>query len=116
MDRRCFVLAALALGGCATLRAPAVASGPLAELEPLYAAQAGTEGLTIRLASSGCTAKPDLTFYVERRAGAVTVAFARRHLDICKTGAGQAEVVFTWAELGLEPRTPVFLLNPVGNP
>ena len=113
MDRRCFVLAALALGGCATVAPPAAAPGPLAELEPLYAVEAGREGLAIRVASGGCTAKPDFAFYVERRAGSVTVAFARRHVDVCKTAPGQAEVAFTWAELGVEPRTPLFLLNPM---
>ena len=113
MDRRCFVLAALALGGCATVAPPAAAPGPLAELEPLYAVETGREGLTIRVASGGCTARPDFAFYVDRRTGAVSLAFARRHVDVCKTAPGQAEVLFTWAELGLAPRTPVFLLNPV---
>jgi hypothetical protein len=113
MDRRCFVLAALALGGCATVAPPAAAPGPLAELEPLYAAEAGREGLTIRVASGGCTARPDFAFYVERRAGSVSVAFARRHVDVCKTAPSRAEVAFTWAELGVEPRTPLFLLNPM---
>ncbi|WP_293369652.1 hypothetical protein [Phenylobacterium sp.] len=115
MNRRCFVLAALALGGCATIPPPAVAPGPLGELEPLYAVETGREGLTIRVASGGCTARPDFTFYVDRRAGAVSLAFARKHVDVCKTGPGQAEVAFTWAELGLAQRTSVFLLNPVAS-
>ena len=118
MTRRLFVLAALALGGCATARAPpasvAPARGPLAELEPLYAAKAGREGLTIQVASNGCTAKADFAFYVERRGEAATLAFGRRHVDACKSFArGQTELAFTWDELGLAPRTPVFLLNPV---
>jgi hypothetical protein len=116
MDRRCFVLAALALGGCATVAPPAAAPGPLAELEPLYAVEPGRDGLTIRVASGGCTARPDFAFYVERRAGAVAVAFARSHVDVCRTAPGRAEIAFTWAELGLAPRTPVFLLNPVAPP
>ncbi|HEX3365523.1 hypothetical protein [Phenylobacterium sp.] len=113
MDRRCFVLAALALGGCATVAPPAAAPGPLPELEPLYAVETGREGLTIRVASGGCTARPDFAFYVDRRAGEVSLAFARKHVDVCKTAPGQAEVAFTWAELGLAPRTPLFLLNPM---
>jgi hypothetical protein len=117
MDRRLFLLAALALGGCATApRAPAVAAPPgaLAELEPLYSAQAGRDALTIRVASNGCTAKPDFTFYVDRRGEAVTLAFGRKRVDPCKSFAmGQTELVFTWAELGLEPRKPVVLLNPL---
>ncbi len=115
MNRRLFLLASLALGGCATM-APTVAGPPppLAELEPLYSAVAGREALTIRVASNGCTAKGDFAFYLERRAGSVAVAFARKKVDVCKSFAmGQAEIAFTWAELGLEPRAPVFLLNPV---
>ena len=112
------MLAALALGGCATVGGPPVAvapaRGPLAELEPLYSASAGREGLTIRVASSGCTASPDFAFYVERRGEAVTLAFGRKHVDACKPAAkGQTELAFTWEELGIGPRTPVFLLNPV---
>jgi hypothetical protein len=113
MDRRGLVLAFLALGGCATVGAPAEPRGPLAELEPLLAARAGPDGLTIGLASGGCTARPDLAFYVERRAGAVSVAFARKQVDICKAAPGEAQIVFSWGELGLEPRTPVFILNPI---
>src|SRR5258705_4778 len=58
MNRRLFLVAALALGGCATVAEPqaiapaplavAPAPGPLAELEPVYSAQAGRETLTIR--------------------------------------------------------------------
>ena len=115
MNRRLFVLAALALGGCATVAVmPAGPPAPLAELEPLYSAVAGRETLTIRVASNGCTAKPDFTFYVERKGGGVTLAFARKRVDACKSFAiGQTEIAFTWAELGLDPNGPVFLLNPV---
>ncbi len=117
MNRRLFILAAFALGGCATVAAPPrVATGPrtFGELEPLYAAQAGREGLTIRVGSNGCTDRADFAFYVERRGDGVAVAFARKHVDACKSFAqGSTELAFTWEELGLAPRTPVFLLNPV---
>ena len=113
MDRRRFALAFLALGGCATVGAPTAPPGPLEELEPLLAARTGADGVTIRVASGGCTARPDFAFYVERRAGAVTVAFARKHVDACRT-PGTAEIAFTWAELGLPPGTSVFVLNPIG--
>jgi len=115
MNRRLFVLAALALGGCATgARAP----GPLGELEPLYSAQAGADALVITVVSHGCTAKADFTFYVERRGGSATLAFARKHVEGCKAPLpGAAQLAFTWVELGLDPRRPVFLLNPlVGRP
>ncbi|TAJ74724.1 MAG: hypothetical protein EPO51_01315 [Phenylobacterium sp.] len=116
MNRRLFVFAALALCGCATPPAPvlAPAASGLAELEPLYRADAGREALTISVASSGCTAKADFAFYMERQGEAVTLAFGRKRLDTCKSFAmGKTELTFTWAELGVAPRTPVFLLNPL---
>jgi hypothetical protein len=116
MDRRGFILAALALGGCATVGQPPVgaAPAPLAELEPLYGTQAGREGLTIRVRSAGCTAKQDFAFYVDRRGGSASIAFGRKHVETCKpTTAGQAELTFGWTELGLAPGAPVFLLNPI---
>ena len=107
------MLAALALGGCATVR-PAASPGPLAELEPLYAATAGREGLSLSVGSNGCTARPDFSFYLERRGEAQSLAFARRKLDRCQSFAmGRTDIVFTWAELGVDPTRPVFLLNPV---
>lgn len=115
MDRRLFLLAFAALAGCATLPPPAPApTPPYGELEPVYAARAGREGLTLRVGSNGCTARPDFAFYVEKKGEAVQIAFARRRLDACKSFAmGSTEIAFTWAELGLAPRTPVFLLNPL---
>jgi hypothetical protein len=116
MNRRVLLLAALALCGCATTAPPVVAppGAALAELEPLYRADAGREALTISVASNGCTAKTDFAFYVERRGDAVTLAFGRKRIDTCKSFAmGRTELTFTWAELGVEPRTPVFLLNPL---
>lgn len=112
MDRRGFVLAFLALGGCATLGAPAQPKAPLAELEPLLAARVGADGLTIRVASGGCTARDGFSFYVERRAGTAAVAFARKQVDVCRT-PGAAEMVFTWSDLGLPPGTRVSFLNPI---
>ena len=115
MNRRLFVLAALALTGCATVGPPPVGpAGPMGELEPLYSADAGRDAITIRVSSNGCTAKGDFAFFVERRGEAVTVAFGRKRLDICKSFAmGHTDLTFTWAELGIAPRTPIFLLNPL---
>ena len=116
MNRRLFLLAALAVSGCATTAPPVVApaASGLTELEPLYRADAGREALTISVASNGCTAKADFAFYVEKKGEAVTLAFGRKRLDRCQSFAmGRADLVFTWAELGLAPRTPVFLLNPL---
>jgi hypothetical protein len=116
MDRRVFLLAALALGGCATAAPPTVTPAPRAygELEPLFSAQAGRDALTIQVGSNGCTAKADFVFYVERRGEAVTLAFGRRRVDPCRSFVqGKTALSFTWEELGLAPRAPVMLLNPL---
>lgn len=116
MDRRFFLVAALALSGCATVPPPTAAKwpGPYLELEPLLAARSGPDGLVIRVASNGCTTKADFAVHTEPRGGAMTLAFARRRLDTCKVApATDAELAFTWAELGLSPTAPVFLLNPL---
>lgn len=115
MNRRLFLLASLALAGCASApRRLTPADTALQELEPLYAAVAGPDGLTITVGSSGCTAKADFAVYVERKGGVVTLSFGRRRLDTCRTVAmGRTELPFTWVELGVSARTPVFLLNPL---
>lgn len=117
MNRRFFVLAALALAGCATAPPPRILAPPgagLAELEPLYLARAERDTLTIRVSSNGCTAKADFTFYVERKGEAATLAFGRKRVDRCRSfAAGHADLSFTWEELGLPAHAPVFLLNPL---
>ena len=116
MNRRLFVLAALALSGCATAGPPrmAPAVSVMADLEPLYSADAGRDAITIRAPSNGCTAKGDFAFLVERKGDAVTVAFGRTRLDTCRSFAmGHTDLAFSWAELGVAPRTPIFLLNPL---
>jgi hypothetical protein len=124
MNRRLFVLAALALTGCATAGPPVSTPAPsraqthppavFAELEPLYAVDARRDGMAIRVASNGCTAKGDFAFFVERKGEVVTLAFGRKRVDTCRSFAmGHADLIFTWAELGLTQRTPIFLLNPL---
>ncbi len=117
MHRRFVILAGLALlGGCATAAPPIVApaGAALGELEPLYSANAGKDALTIRVSSNGCTRKEDFAFFVERKGEAVTLAFGRKKLDPCRSFAmGHADLVFTYAELGVAPRMPLFLLNPL---
>ncbi|MBA4012050.1 MAG: hypothetical protein C0481_09320 [Phenylobacterium sp.] len=116
MNRRLVLLAGLGLlTGCATAPAvvmPSAATHP--ELEAVYSAIAGRDALTLQVASNGCTRKDDFAFYVDRKGLAPTVSFARKRLDQCRSFAmGKTELRFTWAELGLEPRATVFLLNPV---
>jgi hypothetical protein len=51
---------------------------------------------------------------VERRGEAVVLAFGRKRVDPCKSFAqGKTVLSFTWEELGLAPRGPVVLLNPL---
>lgn len=116
MNRRAFVLAALALSGCATggVRVTAPPGSGFSELEPLYRAEAGREAITINVASNGCTTKADFAFYIEHKGEALTLAFGRKRLDTCKSFAmGKAELTFSWVELGVPPRAQVFLLNPL---
>jgi hypothetical protein len=113
MNRRIVLAAALLLlAGCAS--APPLAGPAFGELEPLYGAESGRDALTIRVASNGCTRKEDFAHYVERKDGAARLAFGRRRLDDCKSFAmGRTTLVFTYDELGLDPRVPLFLLNPL---
>jgi hypothetical protein len=117
VNRRILILASLALmGGCVPTPRPVVtaAGAPLAELEPLYAARAGREALTITVASNGCTRKDDFAVYVERQGESATVSFGRKRVDGCRSLAiGRADIAFTYAELGVAGRTPLFLLNPL---
>ena len=117
MHRRFVLIAGLALlAGCASPGPPvlAPAGSPLAELEPLYSAAAGRDAIVIEVASSGCTAKADFAFFVERKAGTVTLAFGRKRLDTCQSFTiGKTKLRFTYEELGLAGRQPVFLLNPL---
>jgi hypothetical protein len=115
MDRRLFLLSALALIGCAA-SPPAVraADRALPELESIYRAEARREGMVISVASNGCTQRADFTFHVEKAGETTTVAFARKRLDTCNSFAmGRMDLSFTWEELGVAPRTPVVLLNPL---
>lgn len=116
MHRRLLLIGALSLlAGCATAAPPIVApaGSSLGELEPLYSANAGREALTIRVSSNGCTKKEDFAFFVESKGDAVTLAFGRKRLDPCKSFAmGHTDLTFTYAELGVTGRTPLFLLNP----
>ena len=111
MNRRLLILASLGLlVGCATVGPSVVALG---ELEPLYSASAERGGITIRVSSNGCTKKEDFAFFVERKGGEVTLSFGRKKLDRCQSFAiGHADLTFSYAELGVEPRAPFFVLNP----
>lgn len=121
MHRRSLLIGALAAGAWSAVRAqstPAPAADPAwtdyAALEPLYAVTAGPHGLTVRVGSKGCTRKADFTFYVARKPGGAQIAFGRKRLEACKPKRpGHADLVFTYAELGVSADTPLFILNPI---
>ncbi|CAN5216973.1 hypothetical protein BH10PSE4_BH10PSE4_07580 [soil metagenome] len=117
LDRRGLLATGLllALGGCASqggVRLIAEAAGP-GELETLDAAIAQAEGLTLRVASYGCTTKADFTFYIDRAGREPAIAFARRRLDVCRAAPGVVTLRFDYGELGLSRGGAVRLLNPV---
>lgn len=126
MNRRWVLLGLLGVAACATtptrlppprLLTPAGATLP--ELEPLHLAWPTEEGLIIRVASKGCTAKADMRFYLERPTGGgpARLAFGRARVDAYRippgSAAGQVDLAFTWSELGLPPGSQVVLLNPL---
>jgi hypothetical protein len=120
-DRRRLLAAGLflALGGCATrgggVTLVAGERNAPAGLEALGAVEADATGLTLRVASTGCTTRDDFTFYVDRSGLQPAVAFARKRLDLCRRAPTTAIVRFSYGELGLPERGRLAVLNPVGS-
>ena len=107
----------LALGGCAGrggITLVTTAGGEAGGLESLRAVTAEPMGLTIRVASSGCTTKADFAFYVDPTGRRPTIAFARKHLDVCHApDPGEVMLTFSYGELGLVGRGMLVVLNPL---
>jgi hypothetical protein len=84
------------------------------DIEPVYGVTVGKQGLTVRLASNGCTKKSDLTVAVGNNPPRPLVLIARKHPDTCKSfAAGHAEVAWSFEDLGLEPGQAFTLANPL---
>ena len=119
MNRRGLLLGALVLaagGWAGGPRAETTSQPGLEILEPIYAVIASPRGLTIRVASKGCTGKADFAFYLDRKpGGAAAVAFGRRRVEMCKPAktSGHADLVFSYAELGVNAGEPLSVLNPI---
>ena len=87
---------------------------PPPELEAIRASVIGRRGLTIRLASHGCTRKADIAWFIERKAGVTTLAFGRKRIEMCGRGRpGEISLDFSFKELGVDPDEPVVVLNPL---
>ena len=118
MNRRLFLLAGLAtLSACATrpVLVAAPQSSRLEELEPIYGVTSDWRGLTITVATRGCTRKEDFVFFVDRHIGTAGIAFARRRLETCPTSPrpARAAIQFSFSELHLTAGTQIYVLNPV---
>jgi len=103
--------------GAAILAPPVLAqeaSEPApAELEPVHKVVADKRGLTIRVTTRGCTGKADFAHFTEPKGQTTTIAFARKRLDRCGQRAGQLDILFSYAELGLARDEAVMVLNPL---
>ncbi len=104
--KRLIVIAALIAGPASAFTVPAI--------EPIYGVTVGKAGVTVRVASNGCTKKSDLTMAVGKTPPRPMLLVARKHPDTCQSfAAGHAEVVYSFEELGLQPGQPFSLANPL---
>jgi len=119
LDRRRLLTGGLllVLGGCATsgggVTLVAGKGQDAGELEALNAVEADASGLTLSVASTGCTTRDDFTFYVDRSGAQPAVAFARKRLDLCRRAPTTVDVRFSYQELGLPGQGRLAVLNPV---
>ena len=102
-------LAALVL--CAAT--PAWASYDIPPIEPVYGVSVAKAGVTVRLASNGCTKKADLTTAVSTSPPRPLVLIARKHADACKGAPAAVEIVWSYEDLGLKPGQAFSLANPL---
>jgi hypothetical protein len=121
LDRRRLLAAGLflVLGGCAGRGGVTLVAGGQnapAELEALTAIEADATGLILRVASTGCTARDDFTFYVDQSGPQPTVAFARKRLDLCRRAPTTTALRFSYQELGVPGQGRLVVLNPVSRP
>ena len=81
-------------------------------IEPVYGVSARGAGVTVRLASNGCTHKSDLTVGISKGGPRPILLIARRRPDVCKN-PGQTEITYGWDELGLKSGQPFSFANPL---
>ena len=102
------VLAALLLSAT-----PAWASYDIPPIESVYGVSVGKAGVTVRMASNGCTRKSDLTTAVSTAPPRPLVLIARKHPDACKGPPGAVEMVWSFEELSVKPGQAFSLANPL---
>ncbi len=107
------VIFVLLVSNLSPIATPAAAY-PVPAIEPIYGVTVGPQGVTVRLASHGCTTKADLTVAVAKNPPRPMVLFARKRPDACTAPATPVDVVYTFEELGLEPGEAFSLANPLG--
>ena len=104
----------LALSALVLLAAtPAWPSYDIPPIEPVYGVSVTKAGITVRMASNGCTRKSDITTAVSTAPPRPLVLIARRHPDACKGPPGAAEIVWSYEDLGLKPGQAFSLANPL---
>ncbi|MGZ8364626.1 MAG: hypothetical protein ACXWVJ_06465 [Caulobacteraceae bacterium] len=112
----------LSLVAAASLLAPgAMAQGvapgqyafhPVAEA--LYGVSIRPRGVTIVVASNGCTRKDDFRAEVRRGHGRPAILFRRMEPDNCRSfAAGDARFTYSWRELGVRPNPRIGVLNEI---
>jgi hypothetical protein len=84
-----------------------------AEGDAIYAGGLGSDGLTARLPSNGCTGKASFTVQTGVRDGMTTLQLVRVRKDPCRAYL-PAGVMLNWSrgELGLLPGQTAVLVNP----
>jgi hypothetical protein len=100
----------------ALLSASSAGAFTVPAIEPVYGVIAGRQSLTVRVAGA-CTRKSDMTVAVGKNPPRPMLLIARKRADACQQAPGQAEIVYSFEELGLQPGQPFSLANPlVGEP
>ena len=99
------------IGAAALMATPALAA-EIPGIEPVYGVSVRSTGVTVRLASNGCTHKGDLTVGVSKGGPRPILLIARRRPDVCKN-PGPTEVTYSWSELGLKADQAFSFANPL---
>lgn len=116
------LLAALALGGCGTLREamtpeparPAVTTADMpGQLEPIHAAAFTRDLAVFWVSSNGCTRKDDVRPVVTQTRDSAVITLRRIDEDKCTRPMAEGiQLEWTFEELGLAPGASVSVNNP----